>query len=242
MFWRIGITLLNFLCVSPVLAHEPIMLDARRATPGLYLELRELPRTSSLNTPTYRVHAFGFPRGRKFNVWTKDFGHSFHELAFGFQVDGAGNLVSSEKSTIDQPPLPKAETFTPGPYPSGAIWEIALVSEDRTLKAFAKVIPYPITARDGTCIVSLELVSQRGERFLASGTGFAPGEEVFTESLYSGRLEQVRRQISADGMLPKHVILHAATGTDRTARYIVRGRSCNVAVNYEWGESALVRR
>ena len=46
----------------------------------------------------------------------------------------------------------------------------------------------------------------------------------------------------AEGSLPPQVFLHASVNTDRRARYSVKGRSCEVAVDYDWGEAALVRR
>jgi hypothetical protein len=239
MFGRIGAALVCLLCALPVFAHEPIVLDARRATPGLRLELTELPRTADSAVPRYRMYTVGLPRGVIFGVWTKDFGHSFHELASGFQVDEFGNLVSSKTG---RPQRLEEMSFEAGPYPRGAIWEVALVSVDRALTAFAKVIPYPITARDGPCTLSLELVTQRGERFVASGAGFPPGEEVITQSQYSESIIQKRRRISPEGLLPPDVVSHAAIGSDRSARYTIIARSCQVVVDYEWGEAALVRR
>ena len=130
----------------------------------------------------------------------------------------------------------------PGPYPRGAAWEVALVSADRAFRAFAKVIPYPITARDGPCTVSLELVSHRGERFVASGAGFAPGTDVLTELRYAGRVIQKQRQISPEGLLPPDILSHGASSLDHSARYAVKGPTCEVVVGYEWGEPALSRR
>jgi hypothetical protein len=124
----------------------------------------------------------------------------------------------------------------PGPYyPRGAVWEVALSSVDLTLMAFAKVIPYPLTARDGACTVSLELASRRGDRFVASGSCFTAGDEVITESRYSEWIIQKRWRISPGGLLLQDVILHRGNGTDRRGRYTVKGRSCNVVVEYEWG-------
>jgi hypothetical protein len=177
-----------------------------------------------------------------FDVWAKEFGHAFHEIASGFRVADSGEVVSEERGTDGRPRRLEDLTFDPGPNPRGAIWEVAVVSADRTLSAFAKVIPRPITAHDGNCSLSLELVSHRGERFVAAGTGFAPGADVVTELRYAGRVIEKIQRVAADGRLAPIVLSHGSTGSDRHARYAVKGRSCEVAVEYDWGAAAFDRR
>jgi hypothetical protein len=96
-----------------------------------------------------------------------------------------------------------------------------------------------MVARDGPCTLTLELVSHRGERFLASGAGFAPGEDAVVESVYAGRVSRRQRRVSADGRLAPEVLTHVALSADHSARYSVKGRSCEVALEYEWGGPAL---
>jgi hypothetical protein len=242
MFFLAGSTLLFLLCGSPVSAHDPFVLDARRAVPnGVRIELTELPSVPAESNVRYRLQATGLPRGVIFGVFTKDFSHSFHEVASGFQLDEAGKVVSIDSKVNRRQRLDEV-VLDPGPYPKGAAWEVALVSADRAIRAFAKAFPHPINARDRTCILSLELVSQRGDHFIASGNGFMPGEEVTTESRYSGRVIQNHLRISTDGLLPPNSISHGAAGADRSARYAVTGGSCEVFVDYHWGEPALIRR
>jgi hypothetical protein len=233
MIWRIWLTSFLLLCASLATAHEPIFLDARRATPGLHLDLTELPS----NTPSgstsvkYRLRASGLPRGVVFGVWAKDFGHSFHEVAGGFRMNEFGGMVSSELDGAGQVwrwlrwivggRLRRLDELVLDPglyYPRGAVWEVALASVDLTLTTFAKVILRPITDRDGPCTVSLELVSRRGDRFIASGAGFAPDEDIVTELWYAGRMIQKRQRVSAEGKLLSDVISHGASGTDHRAR------------------------
>jgi hypothetical protein len=254
MVWYMGLASLLLLWVSQAMTHELTLLDNRRPTPGLHIELTELPLTTTpaSATPRYRLYTFGFPRGVVFDVWTRDFGHSFHEIASGFQMDDSGVMVSHKSDGASwvrrwwrwlvngRPRRLDEMALAPGPYyPRGAVWEVALASVDRSLTAFAKVIPYPITARDGACTVSLELASRRADRFIASGTGFDPGDEVITESRHTERIIQKRWRISPEGLLPRNVIVHGARGADHSARYVVKGRACNVVVEYEWGKSAL---
>ena len=97
MVCYIGLAAFFLLWVAPAMAHEPILLDDRRATPGLVLALTELPTLPPASaTVKYRLQASGLPRGIVFGVWAKDFGHSFHEVATGFQMDGSGVMVSNE--------------------------------------------------------------------------------------------------------------------------------------------------
>jgi hypothetical protein len=242
MFWRIGLAFFILLATSRASAHEEDTLDPHNATPGLRLEMSELPRTSASTSPKYRLHAVGFPHGVVFDVWAQDFGQLFHLAASGFLVDESGNVVSKKPSGGGRQRKPMPITLGPGRYPRGAAWQVALVSVDRTLKAFTGVIPHPITARDGRCTVQLELVSYRGDHFVVTGSGFASGDEVITESRYSGRVIQKQQRISSEGLFLPDVTSYETIGADRSARYTVKGQSCEVTIKYNWGKPALVRR
>jgi len=241
---RIALVLIIVAYACPAaVAHDEFVLDGRRATPGPRLELIELVPTKSPAAREYRLQVeAGLPRNVIFRVLTKDFSHGFHRVASGFQVNEAGSLISMEAGEAGHALRLDEMVFELGPYPQGAAWEVALVSADRAIRLFAKTIPYPIVARDGTCAVSLELVSQRGDRFTVSGSGFLAGDVVAIESRYSGRVIQKENRVSPDGQLPLDAISHGARGLDRMARYLVKGRSCEVVVDYEWGEPALIKR
>ena len=240
-----SLSLIAALCGSASLAaaHEPVLLDPNRATPGVRLELIEMPstETTTAQAPGYRVTATGVPTGLVVNIWTKPFGHGFHEVASGFQADENGRLVSIRSDKAEPPRYLDQVVLRPEPsaYPRGAIWQVAVASADRAVTSFAKVIPRPIVARDGPCAVWLELVSHRGDRFLVSGSGFASGDDVSIESRYSGRVNKKLQRVSADGLLPAELISHAAIGEDRSAVYSVKGRNCEITLAYWWGEPAL---
>ena len=228
------------LIASSAFAHDEDVLDPHNATEGVRLELRELPRTKTSADVTYRLHVNGVSRETTFNLWTQDFGSLFHIAASGVRLDELGNVVPGRPMKAGQPHPPI--TIKPGPYPLGAAWSVALVSVDRAVRAFAAVIPRPIISRSGTCMVQLELVSYRGDRFVVTGAGFPPGNEVIIESRYAGQVIEKRRTISLEGRLPLEVLVHEAIGPDRKARYVVRCQSCAVAIDYQWGERALSRR
>ena len=240
---RLGLAVLLLLVsATRVGAHDPAVLDPHRASPGIRLELIEVPpaATSASTSRRYRLVTAGVPPGMTFGVWTRDFTHGFHEVVSGFRRDDAGKLVSVQDGDGRRRDLSEI-VLDPGPYFRGAIWEVALVSEDRSIAAFTRVIPRPIVAQDGGCEVRLELVSHRGQRFLASGKGFVPGDEVAVESRYAGLVHRKQIRVLPNGLLPPDVVSHAAPGSDRGARYSVKGRSCQVTIEYEWGEGAFQR-
>jgi hypothetical protein len=232
--------LCSLLFATSVFAGHPgsVDLNPRQATPGLRLELQEIPYRPDIVFKRYRLVTSDYPRDTVYSVYTKNFADSFAVVAEGYRVDATGNLVSNNSG---RPQRLQDLEFSPGPYPRGAGWNVAIASADHSIAVFARIIPHPLTAQSGGCLVFLEVLTLRGDRFLVTGSGFSPGEDVMTEASFDGRIEQKQKRISADGELPRHVISHAGTGTNRSARYTVRGRSCIVAVNYDWGEPALKR-
>ena len=150
MNWRTGLAAFLLLWSAAVFArHSSGLLDPRRATPGIHLELVELPSSAAAGTAKYRLRAEGVPHGVTFGVWTKDFGQQFTQVFSGIRMDEAGVLVFVDGS--GQPRRLEDIALDPGPYPRGAVWMVALASDDYKLSAFAKVIPHPIVGRDGTC-------------------------------------------------------------------------------------------
>jgi hypothetical protein len=218
--------------------HGGVLLDARRATPGIQLELIEIPPTSPGGAVRYRLRASGVPRDVTLGIWTKDFGAPFQRVLTGFRADEKGVLRAGDgrPESLDQVVL------EPGPYVPGAAWEVSLASDDGTVSAFAKVFPRPLATRSGSCAISLELISRRGDRFMASATGFTPSEEVSIEVQDAAGIAHRRVRVGEDGGLPADVVFHRPATTDHRARYEARGRACAAAITYEWGQAALVRR
>ena len=217
MAWRFTLAALALACSAAADArHSSTTLDPRRATPGLSLELVEAERGA--DAVKYRLRVKGLPEGPSYAVWTRHFGRDFSEVV---------------------PELRDGIELGLGPYPRGAAWWVAVASQDQKTTAFARVVPYPIAARDGACSISLELISLYGNRFIALGAGFAAGEEVEIETRASGSVSRKRVRAEPDGRLPLDVVEHGTLGADTLARYAVKARACAPAVEYRWGESAL---
>src|SRR5437867_3106433 len=231
MVWRcpavatLGLVSWTMLGIAPANAHDPIRFDTRRATPGASIELIEVAPATGEAPVKYRLRVSGLPPGQVYGVWTNEFGHGFHEQASGFRLDESGTLVSSELDVAGRPRRLDQMTFEPGPLPRGAGWQVAIVSSDRRVTAFAKAIPRPIAATHGPCTVSLELASRRGDRFIASGSGFMPGEDVTSELTYAGRTGRKTHRVSPEGRFLSDFIVHGGRGGDQRAPYSVACRA-----------------
>src|SRR5262245_42636426 len=94
-----------------------LLLDPRRATPGIRLELVELPDAQPRGAAArYGVRASGVPRNATFGVWAKEFGGQFHEVLGGFRADDTGALIRLDS---DGRAVRLADVvLEPGPYPS----------------------------------------------------------------------------------------------------------------------------
>lgn len=221
MAWRAALAALALAWAAAADArHSSSVLDPRRATPGLNLELIEAARSATGEAVKYRLRVKGLPQGQAFGVWARSFGRDFSEVV---------------------PALREDLELDPGPYPRGAAWWVAIASQDQKTTAFARVVPYPIAARDGSCSISLELISLYGNRFIALGEGFPPGEEVEIETRASGTVSRKRQRVPPDGRLPLDVVEHGTLSADTVARYRVKARACAPAVEYRWGDSALIK-
>ena len=221
MAWRVALAALALAGATAADArHSGTALDPRHATPGLSLELIEAARGATGDSVRYRLRVKGVPQGEAFGVWTKSFGRDFNEVV---------------------PELRDGIELDLGPYPRGAAWWVAIASADQKTTAFARVVPYPIAARDGSCSLSLELISLNGSRFIAVGDGFPAGEQVEIETRASGTVSRKRQRVDPDGRLPLDVVEHGTLGADTVARYMVKARACAPAVEYRWGESALIK-
>ncbi len=204
---------------------------SRYATPGVHLTLLEVKRTvlDSETEVTYKVQASGFPKGKTYTLWQTFTEGATKPLLSGFYVDDSGQLISEQKLPLEQVPL-RLRNFV-----DGERLEYGLISTDQTVRAFAKAVPFPIEARDGRCLLWLELISPEGNTFYVSGEGFQPGEWVTGVSRSEGEIRERKVKVSSDGTLPSWYLQPAVVGkVTGVASLTVTAKACNLAVQYRW--------
>lgn len=199
-------------------------------TPSIQFSVIEVKRTALITGSTmllYSPAAGGLPPGRTVTLWLRRFDGTTLEIRTA-EVNSAGTVALPDIALTG--------------YVKGEPLEVAIMSADKTVKAFAKVTPFPIESTQGRCRLWLELASGDGMSFIARVEGFEPNEEVTVISQSDGETIETSRKLSTIGAANPTVLFPGVIGKeDGTARYTVVGRACNVSVEYDWGRKAATR-
>lgn len=208
---------------------------ADNSTPGVRLTLHEINRNenSDPSSVRYDIHASGFTSDRPLVLWiwllTVD-----HPTAVGqFILDAEGHLRGQVTNQL-------YEGLAVHNFYRGEALYVAVMTVDQSARAYAKVIPFPITSTnpDG-CALELELVSRAGTIFAATGRGFQPGEGVTTRSTALGETRQSTDKAGADGTFTSELMPAVAGKDSGRASYTAAGEKCQVTLEYDWGLSAV---
>ncbi len=218
------------------------------STAGARLTLVEEKRAKLRNETSlgYAFSASGFPRGKSYDLWLWRVLSKASVVWAGFYVDDSGKMdcltaqakIERRAGVACTAELEKLRTLVASSV-RGERLRFALVSTDHTVRGFLDTIPFPVEQRDGRCHLSVELLSQRGDLFAIWGEGFEPGEEVALESSFAGKMEKSKQKASTLGEIGSAVFPAASGRESGLANYSAVGKSCKVAVRYEWGLSSL---
>lgn len=181
---------------------------------------------------SYRIRASGFPQGIPLTLWKKRLGRLPEVVRSDVFIDESGTVVQPHHE------FGPFAMETGGVFVKGEPYEVTLISADQKLRAFAKIIPFPNEASDGRCLLTLELLSTKGEAVAILGQGFEANEEIVTVSEYTqdktDRVE-TRFKTPPDG---KFVIIESPPVMAKqsgAASFTAIGKSCKLTVSYEWG-------
>ncbi len=179
-------------------------------------------------------------------------------MARAVEVNDSGELVCAQEQPKIAPDDPegddgctKASSFAlPGltvhAFTPGEWTEMALISADGAVKAFARATPFPIEGRDGQCHVWMEPIAREARALSLHGGGFTPREKLTAKSRSNGEVLPGEITVEEDGSFGRRgtldLLLPGVAGKrGGNATYTVEGKSCKVVVNYHWGNKVKVQ-
>ena len=222
------------------------------STPAGHIEAQEVSRDKIRGETRvgYRIKASGFPPTQSLDLeYRLGLVGDSALVSSGYMVDTTGGVVCGG--------APARSAAMPGPsctetgsqeldsltlmfHPLYAGWPvlIGLLSPDREVRVYAKVVPFPVQAVDGTCRIDVQFFSRQGLRI--RGTGFQPGETVLGTSEVEGEARVDTLTAGADGSVPGPgkvliVLVQADAGKGGEAHYQLAGPRCRPSVSYKWG-------
>lgn len=138
---------------------------------GMTLGLVEVRReaTPAGTDITFRLEGKHVPRGARLALWHRSRGSKPVRVP-GVYLSDDGRLLSAQSGE-------EAELHATG-LARGEAYDLAVSDQEGMLRAFVKVIPFPLESRLGGRRVWAELASVRGEAWVMAGEGFRPFEEI----------------------------------------------------------------
>ncbi len=204
------------------------------ATNDVRLALEELRRETVEGKVdvVFRLRAAGVPPGRLLLLWHKSRGRQPVRVP-GVYIAADGKLISVKDHR-------EAELHAWG-LGRGEAYDLGAAAEDGTVRAFVKVIPFPLEAKGpGRVRVWAELASARGDAWVVNGEGFRPAEEINT-ILTSGEEEHLDVVIASPVGTFSRVLFPAAWfhRADGTGTWKATAKSGSVELGFGWGDRAL---
>jgi hypothetical protein len=214
----------------------PPAWELRNAAPGVVLTLEELRRRTrgAKQLVDYRLVVSGLPKDKTFKLWSKsldrppDFAFLtvYHDSSGDLVFEGGGERFKEVKISLSD-------------FAKGEPIEYALISTDQAIQAYTRVVLFPIEAKDGPCVLSVQLGSRRGDVFLVMGQGFEPEGEVTIKSHSEGEVVSGTSPLSRDGKFATVVTPAVRGKRSGKASFTASGKDCSPTVDFEWGPPAL---
>lgn len=215
------------------------------ATPGVQLSLVEVERRKLAGGEVirFRAEAQGVPLGKLYTLWVGPL-HRSTPMITGYAPDPSGAMMCADSATAVGPRKPAQlgwcaeplheQGLSGGQFAYGEAFAVALVSTDDSVRAYARSIPYPLTASRDGCSVTGEMLTRQS--FMFTGAGFQPGESLQVKMRF-GSGDDIRTQVAdANGRFDVLALpsVHGKRGGDASIE--VSATRCRVKLDYGWGD------
>ena len=204
---------------------------------GARLTFKELDRTriEEGTAVTYHMFASGLPANAEYTLWTWILGSEPEEQADAYiNKDGLiVNVLADPARKIAEDPIDLI-VFAGRGEPK----RFALISTDGRYRVFGQVVPFPIEATAGPCHISAITFSPNYSVVDVFVEGLQPGEELQVDTQSADEGGQVKAQATGQGKYIANLLLQVLGKRSGIARFHVTAKSCQIGVEFPWGESS----
>lgn len=209
-------SLLLTTCIFLIGSARAISWEPVRPTPGAQIKLE---KTSG---PFFVMRASGFPADKKYVLMMKYLDGKIGAVP----IDDIQALIGGKFSFV------YSNVYRGEPI------EYAVISIDETVRAYTRIIPFPLEAKSNKgCQLAMSLVSPDLTNFAINAEGFGKGEVVQTTSR-SGQETLVSKITASDDGGFVVIIAPGVVGqTGGEATFEATSPSCTLQIKYDWGSA-----
>jgi hypothetical protein len=198
------------------------------------LAIKETSRSGQIIK--FGLFADGLPKDKTYSVvsWpiTVD---TFGVIMSGVTFNSAGVAICAglPNTCVGKKPNDPIDFLTQ-PIP-GEPLRLGVVSDDRSIKLFAKTVPLPIKSEDRGCTLEAVLLTPDAAVLWIEGSGFAPGSELALEGNSEGERQSKTDKADSDGHYISSALPQRQGLARGTIEIALRSTKCSPSVNVSWG-------
>ena len=204
---------------------------------GAKLTYKEVDRTTvqDKTVMTYNLFASGLPRNQHYVLYVLRVGSDPQGVADAY-LNGEGkvvNVLADPSHHVAEDPI-NVKLFGG----KGEPFQFALLSDDGDSRAFTDIIPFPMEQTSGACQLSLVEIAPQYSGVLIRISGFHPNEELTFEQSSENEGGQSTGKADSQGWYSATIFPVVKGKRSGKARFTVTGKSCNIGIDFPWGEGS----
>ncbi len=205
------------------------------SSPHATLTIKEVAHSGS--TVTLRLFAQGLPKDGSYALLGWPVTQKMPtEVLKGITLDASGMAICAGRpGTCGKPEKPDDPIDLMLTPIAGEPVRLALVAADGKTKAFAKLVPIPLTGVNEGCTVNATLLTPGGELLLVEGSGFEPKSEVRMTGNSEGEIHSKRANADAAGHYVTAILPFKEGLAHGTIQIQLKSAQCAPAVKVDWG-------
>jgi hypothetical protein len=184
---------------------------------------------------TYALFASGLPQGQHWVLWVWSLGGEPRPAADAY-INDEGKLVNVLADPQHQVVEDPVDLDLLGA--AGEPFKLALISDDGSLHVFTMIVPFPIETTAGPCRLSAIQSAIHYASVAITVTGLKADEDLIIDRRSGGEDARSKAKANDQGNFLAAVMPFAAGRSSGQFQFSIESKSCNIGVQFPWGEGS----
>jgi hypothetical protein len=192
-------------------------------------------RSNDKTVVTYNLFISGLPKDKHYAFWVLNVGSNPRAVADAYlNKDGkVVNVLADPTRHISEDPI-DLQVFGG----KGEPIQVALISDDGSLRVFGEIIPFPLDTTAGPCRLSAIEAGPRYEAMTIRVSGLEPGEDLMIDSQSENEAVHSKAKADAQGNYRSLIFPLVAGKRSGKAQFSLTAKSCKIGISFPCGEGS----